>query len=410
MLKKYTVVNTTVDLAHAINNVPPKLPTNPDAVDNPLAPKQQAIAVKLMLEQRAPVDSLQDPDKTPTPAADETKKPPETALPPELGQLQGIKIKQAKRANDWRANNSGGYRSKPVAEKWTSGELKDPNNVKAIQADMTRLSDASFIKHVKHSTDKYERFLAQQLKRIMDALKKHRGAYESLLAKYPSKKKDKAAGNDKRKDVKKLAGEIFDHDGETEQMADLHEGVWGGIAKDAVDNTASILTVRIDTSVGHKIADEVSIAGRETAPLVSDTTQQAIEDYIRDSVSDGDTYGEMANGIYKGLAGDVSDYVDPETGEVTGSIDSKARLHDRAETIARTETHQAYDKAAAKFMQETGAVKLYQVINCSDDDTDCNATDIEPSEVDSLEFHPNHTGILVPKEYNDILGDDGEDA
>jgi len=407
-LKKYTVVNTTVDLVHALNNVPPKLPTNPDAVDNPLAPKPQAMLMKLMVEQQAPSDSLEDPDKIPAPASDETKKPPETAMPPEIDQLQGIKVKQAKRANDWRATNSGGYRSKPVSEKWTSGELKDPKNVKAIHADMTRLSDASFIKHVKHSTDKYERFLSQQLKRIMDALKKHRGAYEELLAKYPAKKKDKAARPDKRKDIKNFVDKVFDHAGETDKIGDIHEDVWGSIAKDAVDNTGLILTIRVDTSLGHKIADEVSIAGRDTAPLVSDTTQQALEDYIKDSVADGDTYGEMANEIYKGMAGDVSDYVDPETGEVTGSIDSKMRLHDRAELIARTETHQAYDKAAAKFMKETGVVEKYQIINCECNEWPCNADDIDPEDVDDAieAAHPNHSGILVPQSYKDILGEE----
>lgn len=67
----------------------------------------------------------------------------------------------------------------------------------------------------------------------------------------------------------------------------------------------------------------------------------------------------------------------------------------RADRIARTEASYAWDQAAKIGYDELG-IKTFDVVGCEDNETDCNAQNIDASEVDNLEFHPNHTGSLVP--------------
>ena len=65
--------------------------------------------------------------------------------------------------------------------------------------------------------------------------------------------------------------------------------------------------------------------------------------------------------------------------------------------IARTEAGNAWDSGAFLNYQELGFA-TFDVVGCEDSITDCNRTDIKLEEVDGLEFHPNHTGCLVPSE------------
>jgi hypothetical protein len=138
------------------------------------------------------------------------------------------------------------------------------------------------------------------------------------------------------------------------------------------------------------------------------TTRDIIEQSLKDSMNDGDTWGAAANRLYKNFAGELEDYVDPETGAVTGTIDSSARLHDRAECISRTELSRAYDRAGMKSLKDLNVAKMYMVVGCEDSETDCNRTDILPEELDTLEFHPNHTGTIVIQDFTDDFGEPDE--
>ena len=66
-----------------------------------------------------------------------------------------------------------------------------------------------------------------------------------------------------------------------------------------------------------------------------------------------------------------------------------------ATRIARTEASYAWDQAAKLGYSEIG-VKTCDVIGCEDNTGDCNARGIPISDIDNLDFHPNHRGSVVP--------------
>ena len=72
----------------------------------------------------------------------------------------------------------------------------------------------------------------------------------------------------------------------------------------------------------------------------------------------------------------------------------------RAQRIARTEASYAWDLAAQIGYRELG-VTTVDVVGCEDgvhEPWDCNKTGFALSEIPILNFHPNHTGSVVPAE------------
>lgn len=69
----------------------------------------------------------------------------------------------------------------------------------------------------------------------------------------------------------------------------------------------------------------------------------------------------------------------------------------RATRIARTEAAYAYDQASAIGYSEIG-VTTVDVVGCEDahEPWDCNKTGFPISNIANLNFHPNHTGTVVP--------------
>ncbi len=73
----------------------------------------------------------------------------------------------------------------------------------------------------------------------------------------------------------------------------------------------------------------------------------------------------------------------------------------QAERIARTEMSAAFDQVAIVNYQEVG-IQTVDVIGCEDNDIvpgqtfGCNSSNIPIAQAASIEFHPNHTGTIVP--------------
>jgi HK97 family phage portal protein len=102
------------------------------------------------------------------------------------------------------------------------------------------------------------------------------------------------------------------------------------------------------------------------------------------------------------LEGIISAWRDANTGvsELEGTIkDYFSNLTGKngwmATRIARTEASNAMDQAMLLSYKELG-VQMFDVIGCEDETTDCNRTGITLEELEDLEFHPNHTGAIVP--------------
>ncbi len=80
----------------------------------------------------------------------------------------------------------------------------------------------------------------------------------------------------------------------------------------------------------------------------------------------------------------------------------------RISTIARTELGQAADEGRKQALKDNGAVTHVSVIGCEAREANsptyrgestCNVEDVPIEDVDELEWHPNHTGTIVPSKF-----------
>jgi hypothetical protein len=279
--------------------------------------------------------------------------------------------------------------------------------VKKVREDMLRLQKATLKKHNVKMTAKVEKHLSETTHDIMTEFAMEKTAYEALLAKHGKISKARH-GDDVGINVRKFTFTIYDRDADAEGMREILDQSYSSVGQDALANQASTLTIAIDPEATRRIMKYVNLNTGDRSVRMTATTRDLIEQSLKESLKDGDTWGGAANRLYKNFAGELADYVDPETGAVTGTIDSSGRLHDRAECISRTEMSRAYDRAGSKALRDLNVAKSYMVIGCEDDVPDCNATDILPEELDSLEFHPNHTGTIVIQEFADDFGESDE--
>jgi HK97 family phage portal protein len=132
--------------------------------------------------------------------------------------------------------------------------------------------------------------------------------------------------------------------------------------------------------------------------VVADTTRQELSDVITEGVNLGLGPADIANGDsdlgYKGIRGLFDEF-----------------SQSRSELIARTETSRLLDQANVACYQDMG-VNRCDVIGCEDDEVmagqrfGCNSENIPILDADSIEFHPNHTGAIVPRieSVNEISG------
>ena len=80
----------------------------------------------------------------------------------------------------------------------------------------------------------------------------------------------------------------------------------------------------------------------------------------------------------------------------------------RLPTIARTEIGNAIDQGTKQALKESGVVATVMVVGCQAEEPSaptfdgvctCNITDVPVERIDELEFHPNHSGALVPQAF-----------
>ena len=293
----------------------------------------------------------------------------------------------------------------PDGPVWKAKQAK--RSAKKVREDMLRLQKATLKKHGPKLSAKVEKHLSETVHGIMTEFLKEKTAYESLSAKH-SKASKARHGDDRGVNVRKFTFTIYDRDEDAEGMTNVLEQGYSSVGQDALANNASTLTIAIDPEATRRIMKYVNLDTGDRSVRMTATTRDLIEGAIKDSLDEGDTWGAAANRLYKEFAGELADYVDPETGAVTGTIDSSGGIHDRAECISRTELSRAYDRAGSKALRDLNVAKTYMVIGCEDDVPDCNATDILPEELDSIEFHPNHTGTIVIQDFSDTFGESEE--
>lgn len=125
---------------------------------------------------------------------------------------------------------------------------------------------------------------------------------------------------------------------------------------------------------------------------ISETTRERIMLRVVDSIESGLTVAETAAAIESAAP------------QIYGN---------RALTIARTELNNAWTKGTVMAMQESETITHVSVIGCEAreassptyrGESTCNIADVPIADADSLEFHPNHTGNIVPSRFRNEDG------
>lgn len=125
---------------------------------------------------------------------------------------------------------------------------------------------------------------------------------------------------------------------------------------------------------------------------INEGTRSKMAGIIRKSLDDGDPVTTTARLLRESMTGMAST---------------------RLATIARTETSNAWTAAAVEVFQATPGLQTVSVIGCESREEErwgspsyqqfmyrgestCNIEDVPIEDADQLNFHPNHTGALIP--------------
>ena len=139
-----------------------------------------------------------------------------------------------------------------------------------------------------------------------------------------------------------------------------------------------------------------SIAQRITA--ISDTTRERIMTVVKDSLESNLSVVETAAAIESAAS------------QIYGN---------RSLTIARTELNKAWTKGSVGAMQESSTITEVSVIGCEarEDnsptyrgESTCNIQGVPIQDADSLEFHINHTGNIIPSAFRNEDGTNDSEA
>lgn len=154
----------------------------------------------------------------------------------------------------------------------------------------------------------------------------------------------------------------------------------------AYDTTGRLMGVALPDPDRTRLAR----AGGEIADRIvniNETTRSQIRGVITTAVNDGRTPQEVAQ-----LVRD----------QISGSSAS------RSMTIARTEMGRAFDTGTLEALTQSGLVSHISVIGCQKrepssptyrGESTCNIQDVPIEDAPLLEFHPNHTGVIVASRF-----------
>jgi len=144
-----------------------------------------------------------------------------------------------------------------------------------------------------------------------------------------------------------------------------------------------------ETAGNQRLAREArDIAQRITG--INDTTRKQFERAIQNAIGQGMTVTETAQFLVDKF---------PDMAE------------SRIRTIARTELNGAYAKGSVASYLQSDVVAHVSVIGCEArepgsptyrGESTCNIQDVPVVDADNLQFHPNHTGTIVPSGFREL--------
>lgn len=187
---------------------------------------------------------------------------------------------------------------------------------------------------------------------------------------------------------------------------DAHEQMWAEAIEQELARAGSTVQIAVEshvTSIADEVFGKVSISlGYEPTPQdlrlhrgrianrvkkvkrINDTTRTRLRNTIGNAIRKGEPPGAVADIIRKRMPSIASN---------------------RAMTIARTELGQSADEATLLLMTQGGVVTHISVIGCEKIERSgphlagiptCNIRNVPISLEGDLQFHPNHTGAIVP--------------
>ena len=142
-------------------------------------------------------------------------------------------------------------------------------------------------------------------------------------------------------------------------------------------------------------AQAIAVSARGVAAQIvntSGTTKLLIERVIKQSISEGLTVSETAIAITEKLP---------------------AMNQWRSLTIARTELNRAWGQGVTRMLKASSQVTHVSVIGCEEREDNsptyqgastCNISNVPVNDADSLDFHINHTGNIVPSNFRNRDG------
>ena len=158
--------------------------------------------------------------------------------------------------------------------------------------------------------------------------------------------------------------------------------------------TSIMLGTEVDPEASHGIARRAQEMAREIVSI-NDTTRDQIQRTVDASIQKGDTVADTTGALIQ------------KVNEISPA---------RSLTIARTETMNAWTDGSIQSFKESGTLTHCSVIGCESRERErwnspsyqqfmyrgestCNIQDVPTPELDQLNFHPNHTGVLVPSRF-----------
>lgn len=152
--------------------------------------------------------------------------------------------------------------------------------------------------------------------------------------------------------------------------------------------TGALLVQEADAAAHQRLATESRDIARRITGL-NDTTRNQFERVIGSAIRDELSLSDTARQL-------VENFPDMSSSRIL--------------TIARTELNNAWTRGSVVSLQESETVTHVSVIGCQAreerspqyrGESTCNIEDVPVFDAHLLEFHPNHSGVLVPSRFRD---------
>lgn len=273
------------------------------------------------------------------------------------------------RGKTWRDEAGGGWESKPKRGIWTLKELSAQQNIARIQRDFLRLERASIRRRMAAGVSVYQTFLTEQTARILEAFNA-----------------EKVGLITQTKTSEGLLNRIFNDSVENAMIVNVGAAFYKSLTDSAYGNVGDILSVELAIEENRRLAERVNLL-RRNAPRMNDTTKAKLKEILDAGITEGVTQGELAQRIQEGL-----------------TMFNSAR----PVMIARNELAQAYRQGNRQAMLDSNIITHISVVGCMAEEpgsptyrgqSTCNITDVPIADLDSLEYHVNHTGAEVPSKF-----------